>query len=158
MAKPTVGLLLLLLPEFAAALHGILQPCRAGGRAWTFMSIEPEPSPKDAGAVDTKGEEVDEKGLSRRDLLRLGLYVGWAYGAGTSVGHLLDFPPASFKALAREVYLDAQTGVQTSGGRPLRVLEIGTGTGLASVFDDRFVAGSEVLGIDVDAPGAATLV
>ena len=122
-----------------------LFPCRPPHLV--FMDAEP---------VDA--EEPGPLQLSRASVLKFGLYTAWAFGAGTSIGRLLDFPPASFRDLARSIYLEAQAGVlPATTNRRLRVLEIGCGTGLESAFGDRFVANSEVLAVDVDAPNAKTL-
>jgi ubiquinone/menaquinone biosynthesis C-methylase UbiE len=132
----------------AAAVGGL-----KGGSAVSVGSSEE--------VVDGSAEAVGSSAvLSRSDLIRLPLYGAWAYGFATSVGRLQDFPPASFRALAKDVYLEAQEGVRAGselGARRLRVLEIGSGTSLKSVFDGRFARGSEVLGVDVDEPSKATL-
>ena len=49
-------------------------------------------------------------GSSRRELARGAFYIAWAYATGTSISRVLDFPPASFKAVAKEIYLEAQAG------------------------------------------------
>ena len=65
------------------------------------------------------------------------------------------------------MYLEAQAAGLAAGGAELagttpsasapRVLEIGCGASCASVFDSRFVQGSDVIGVDVTMPEAATL-
>ena len=58
---------------------------------------------------------------------------------------------------ARDYRRADESGSRRVGPAPLRVLEIGCGVACSSVFDGRFVTGSDVLGVDVDAPDAATL-
>ena len=88
--------------------------------------------------------------ITRQDLLRLPLYIGWAYATGTSLRRVANFPPPSFNAIAQEIYSSAAT----SG--PM-VLEIGAGIKCASVFGDRFAAGCEVVAVDIERPDEATL-
>lgn len=109
-------------------------------------------------AMTADKPDLETDATTRRSALRYALYAGWAVATVTSVSRVLDFPPASFRTLAREIYMDAQAGaLGAAAGRSLQVLEIGAGAGLPSVFEDRFVAGSDVLGVDVDAPAAAKL-
>ena len=99
---------------------------------------------------------ADPTGFTRRDVGRLALLATWAVGASSAVNNLLDFPPAPFRSLAKEVYLEAQSAAALGAStRKLRVLEIGAGLGLSSVFEDRFVADSEVLALDVASPDPA---
>ena len=132
-----------------------------GGRSVRMTADQGERSgdklSADAGPADTGSADG---AVTRRGALRAVLLAGWAVGAGSSVGRLLDFPPPSFRALATEVYADAQAAAApaaAAASRRLRVLEIGSGVGLSSVFEDRFLAGSEVLALDVDAPSAGRL-
>mmetsp|Transcript_19121 Transcript_19121/g.48972 ORF Transcript_19121/g.48972 Transcript_19121/m.48972 type:complete len:300 (+) Transcript_19121:10-909(+) len=90
---------------------------------------------------------------SRRDLLRGAAVIAWGAFATPAVKNVIDFPPASFKALARVIYLDAQL----AAGPAPRVLELGAGLKLDSVFDDRFNPGSDVVVSDVAFPDDARL-
>jgi len=90
---------------------------------------------------------------SRRDLLRGAVFVLWACAVPPSVQRVLDFPPASFKSIAKEIYADAQSA---AGSAP-RILELGTGLKIDSIFDDRFRPGSHVVSTDLVLPDEARL-
>lgn len=80
-------------------------------------------------------------GRERRDVFRLVALTAWACAAGHAVSNVAYFPPATFRAVATEVYRQAQQA--TSCSTTPRVLELGVGGRLDSVFDGRFVPGSK---------------
>lgn len=93
--------------------------------------------------------------LSRRDLVRGASGVGLAYVWGKELGLALDWPGETFRALAKEVYAEAQAVPPARGS--LRVLEVGSGKDLESVFGGRFRAGAHVTAVDVQRPDEETL-
>jgi SAM-dependent methyltransferase len=92
----------------------------------------------------------EEPRLPRRSIVRSGLLAGWACTSGVVLSNALDFPPASFKAVAKDIYVAAQPTAA-------RVLEIGAGPTCSSVFDQRFCRGSEAVITDLALPSEDVL-
>lgn len=104
----------------------------------------------------TASPRCDEAAKGRRDALRTFAFTVWAGIAGNSVYSVANFPPPQFKAVVSSVYAEAQRG-GGGGQSPLRVLEIGAGRAVDSVFEQRFVSGADVVALDVEVPDAETL-
>ena len=150
-------------------LHGAVRGRGVRRSLVTMAAADPDERPdgssgRGGGGGGGGGGDDDvpsAKGMpTRRTALRVALLGGWAVGATRAVGGVLDFPPKTFRALAADVYREAQEAAGPSAaaaGRRLRVLEIGCGVGLSSVFEDRFSTGSQVLALDADSPSVSRL-
>jgi len=82
--------------------------------------------------------------MDKRAFLLCYLFVGTF---SNLVSSQKEWPPQSFKKAVQEIYREAQLDII-----PLRILEIGAGKRIRSVFENRFRAGSEVVALDIRMP------
>ena len=106
------------------------------------------------GAISMSGERLSDTMacVSRRNLLRVGIWTTtMCYGLGT-ISSASAYTLSPVKPNEKETYSEAQN----FGNGPLRILWVGPGD-LNGVYKNLFLAGNEVVALDLSRPDASDL-